>query len=191
VGAATEAELEDRKLRIEDAKNATFAAVEEGIVPGGGAALLHLSELVPAFRESLPSEEERLGADIVMKALRAPCRIIAGNAGVEGEVVVQKLLGQPFAIGYNAMTDKVGAGAGWGRLVRAPLGGRPGFDGGLTAGDDTRRLTPNNPPPAQPPTTLSNPTPNSVEAPPNAPPPTPSTPAAPHPKRLRTSSPPA
>jgi chaperonin GroEL (HSP60 family) len=50
VGAATEAELEDRKLRIEDAKNATFAAVEEGIVPGGGAALLHLSELVPAFR---------------------------------------------------------------------------------------------------------------------------------------------
>lgn len=51
VGAATEAELEDRKLRIEDAKNATFAAVEEGIVPGGGAALLHLSELVPAFKE--------------------------------------------------------------------------------------------------------------------------------------------
>ena len=60
VGAATEAELEDRKLRIEDAKNATFAAVEEGIVPGGGAALLHLSELVPAFRESLPLEEERM-----------------------------------------------------------------------------------------------------------------------------------
>lgn len=51
VGAATEAELEDRKLRIEDAKNATFAAVEEGIVPGGGAALLHLSELVPEFKE--------------------------------------------------------------------------------------------------------------------------------------------
>ncbi len=50
VGAATEAELEDRKLRIEDAKNATFAAVEEGIVPGGGAALLHLSELLPAFK---------------------------------------------------------------------------------------------------------------------------------------------
>lgn len=51
MGAATEAELEDRKLRIEDAKNATFAAVEEGIVPGGGAALLHLSELVPEFKE--------------------------------------------------------------------------------------------------------------------------------------------
>ena len=67
VGAATEAELEDRKLRIEDAKNATFAAVEEGIVPGGGAALLHLAELVPDFRNSLPDGEERLGADLVGK----------------------------------------------------------------------------------------------------------------------------
>lgn len=81
VGAATEAELEDRKLRIEDAKNATFAAVEEGIVPGGGAALLHLSELVPAFKDTLQDAEERLGAEIVMKALRAPARIIAENAG--------------------------------------------------------------------------------------------------------------
>lgn len=107
VGAATEAELEDRKLRIEDAKNATFAAVEEGIVPGGGAALLHLSELVPAFRDTLTDPEEKLGADIVMKALRAPCRLIAHNAGVEGEVIVQKLLGQPFEMGYNAMIGKV------------------------------------------------------------------------------------
>lgn len=107
VGAATEAELEDRKLRIEDAKNATFAAVEEGIVPGGGAALLHLSELVPAFRATLTNEEEKYGADIVMKSLRAPCRLIAENAGVEGEVIVQKLLGQPFQIGYNAMDDKI------------------------------------------------------------------------------------
>jgi len=107
VGAATEAELEDRKLRIEDAKNATFAAVEEGIVPGGGAALLHLSELVPAFRATLADEEERLGADIVMKSLRAPCRIIAENAGVEGEVIINRLLGQPFEMGYDAMTDRV------------------------------------------------------------------------------------
>ncbi|GLI70945.1 hypothetical protein VaNZ11_016044 [Volvox africanus] len=107
VGAATEAELEDRKLRIEDAKNATFAAVEEGIVPGGGAALLHLSELVPAFKETLTDPEERLGAEIVMKSLRAPCRLIADNAGVEGEVIVQRLLGKPFEIGYNAMIDKV------------------------------------------------------------------------------------
>jgi chaperonin GroEL (HSP60 family) len=107
VGAATEAELEDRKLRIEDAKNATFAAVEEGIVPGGGAALLHLSELVPAFKDTLTDPEEKLGAEIVMKSLRAPARIIAENAGVEGEVIIQKVLGKPFSVGYNAMADSI------------------------------------------------------------------------------------
>lgn len=107
VGAATEAELEDRKLRVEDAKNATFAAVEEGIVPGGGAALLHLAEFVPDFRNSLPDDEERLGADIVMKSLTAPCRLIADNAGIEGEVIVQALKGKSFEMGYNAMDDKV------------------------------------------------------------------------------------
>jgi chaperonin GroL len=106
-GAATEAELEDRKLRVEDAKNATFAAVEEGIVPGGGAALLHLSELVPAFRATLTNEEEKLGADIVAKALKAPARLIAHNAGVEGDVIIEKLAGTPFEMGYNAMADRV------------------------------------------------------------------------------------
>ena len=70
VGAATESELEDKKLRVEDAKNATFAAVEEGVVPGGGAALLHLRESIPAFKETLTNSEERLGADIVYKSLR-------------------------------------------------------------------------------------------------------------------------
>eukprot|EP00884_Botryococcus_braunii_P006189 jgi/Botrbrau1/15571/Bobra.33_1s0002.1 len=107
VGAATEAELEDKKLRIEDAKNATFAAVEEGIVPGGGAALLHLSEFIPAFKDSLTDDEEKLGAEIVYKSLRAPARLIAQNAGVEGDVIVEQLLGKPFQIGYNAMTDTV------------------------------------------------------------------------------------
>lgn len=107
VGAATEAELEDRKLRVEDAKNATFAAVEEGIVPGGGAALLHLSELVPEFKATLTTEEERAGADIVMKALSSPCKLIAQNAGFEGEVIIDKILGKPFEIGYNAMDNKV------------------------------------------------------------------------------------
>ena len=67
VGAATETELEDRKLRIEDAKNATFAAIEEGIVPGGGAAFVHLSTLVPAIKEKLDDADERLGADIIQK----------------------------------------------------------------------------------------------------------------------------
>lgn len=67
VGAATETELEDRKLRIEDAKNATFAAIEEGVVPGGGAALVHLSAYVPAIKDKLEDADERLGADIVQK----------------------------------------------------------------------------------------------------------------------------
>ncbi|KAF3789374.1 RuBisCO large subunit-binding protein subunit alpha [Nymphaea thermarum] len=93
VGAATEAELEDRKLRIEDAKNATFAAIEEGIVPGGGTAFVHLSSAVPAIKEKLDDADERLGADIVQKALVAPAALIAHNAGVEGEVVVEKIKG--------------------------------------------------------------------------------------------------
>lgn len=67
VGAATETELEDRKLRIEDAKNATFAAIEEGIVPGGGTALVHLSAFVPAIKDKLEDADEKLGADIVQK----------------------------------------------------------------------------------------------------------------------------
>ncbi|CAI8616397.1 unnamed protein product [Vicia faba] len=91
VGAATETELEDRKLRIEDAKNATFAAIEEGIVPGGGTALVHLSAYVPAIKEKLEDADERLGADIVQKALVAPASLIAQNAGIEGEVVVEKI----------------------------------------------------------------------------------------------------
>ena len=87
MGAATETELEDRKLRIEDAKNATFAAVEEGIVPGGGAALLHLSEFVPEFRDTLTNTEEKLGADIVFKSLtvslaHSACLTVAAHTGV-------------------------------------------------------------------------------------------------------------
>ncbi|XP_031100536.1 ruBisCO large subunit-binding protein subunit alpha-like [Ipomoea triloba] len=105
VGAATETELEDRKLRIEDAKNATFAAIEEGIVPGGGAALVHLSTHVPVIKDKLEDADEKLGADIVQKALLAPASLIAQNAGVEGEVVVEKLKDSEWEIGYNAMTD--------------------------------------------------------------------------------------
>ncbi|KAF7153854.1 hypothetical protein RHSIM_Rhsim01G0213500 [Rhododendron simsii] len=106
VGAATETELEDRKLRVEDAKNATFAAIEEGIVPGGGAALVHLSTCVPAIKETLVDADERLGADIVQKALVAPAALIAQNAGVEGEVVVDKIKASEWEVGYNAMIDK-------------------------------------------------------------------------------------
>jgi len=106
VGAATETELEDRKLRIEDAKNATFAAIEEGIVPGGGAALVHLSAHVPSIKDKLEDADERLGADIVQKALIAPASLIAQNAGIEGEVVVEKIRDREWEVGYNAMTDK-------------------------------------------------------------------------------------
>uniref|UniRef100_A0A0D6R2V2 RuBisCO large subunit-binding protein subunit alpha n=1 Tax=Araucaria cunninghamii TaxID=56994 RepID=A0A0D6R2V2_ARACU len=106
VGAATEAELEDKKLRIEDAKNATFAAIEEGIVPGGGSAYVHLSSYVPAIKQSIEDPEERLGADIIQKALLSPAALIANNAGEEGAVVVEKILGSDWEIGYNAMTDK-------------------------------------------------------------------------------------
>ncbi|CAN1837407.1 RuBisCO large subunit-binding protein subunit alpha, chloroplastic [Linum perenne] len=98
VGAATETELEDRKLRIEDAKNATFAAIEEGIVPGGGAALVHLSTLVPAIKEKIEDADER-------QALVSPASLIAQNAGVEGEVVVEKVMNSEWEVGYNAMTD--------------------------------------------------------------------------------------
>ncbi|KAL0369631.1 UNVERIFIED_CONTAM: RuBisCO large subunit-binding protein subunit alpha, chloroplastic [Sesamum angustifolium] len=105
VGAATETELEDRKLRIEDAKNATFAAIEEGIVPGGGAALVHLSTHVPAIKDKIEDADERLGADIIQKALIAPASLIAQNAGVEGEVVVDKVKAGEWEFGYNAMTD--------------------------------------------------------------------------------------
>ncbi|KAK4286427.1 hypothetical protein QN277_002985 [Acacia crassicarpa] len=106
VGAATETELEDRKLRIEDAKNATFAAIEEGIVPGGGTALVHLSALVPAIKDKLEDADERLGADIVQKALVSPAALIAQNAGIEGEVVVEKIKAGEWEVGYNAMTDR-------------------------------------------------------------------------------------
>jgi chaperonin GroEL len=75
VGAATETELKDRKLRIEDALNATKAAVEEGIVPGGGTTLIHLASKVKAFKASLTNDEEKVAADIVAKALKAPASV--------------------------------------------------------------------------------------------------------------------
>ena len=104
VGAATETELKDRKNRIEDALNATKAAVQEGIVPGGGTTLIHLAVKLEAFKETL-NDEEKIGANIVMKALEAPLKQIADNAGVEGSVVVEKVRGLDFNVGYNALTD--------------------------------------------------------------------------------------
>ncbi|KAI4332572.1 hypothetical protein L6164_017469 [Bauhinia variegata] len=105
VGAHTEMELEDKKLRIEDAKNATFAAIAEGIIPGGGATYVHLSELIPTIRNSMEDTDEQIGADIVAKALLEPAKSIASNAGVDGDIVVQKTRMLDWRTGYNAMTD--------------------------------------------------------------------------------------
>ncbi|KAM1316676.1 hypothetical protein ACFX13_020425 [Malus domestica] len=104
VGAHTEVELEDRKLRIEDAKNATFAAMEEGVVPGGGATYVHLSEFIPSIKDSMEDLDEQIGADLVAKALLAPAKAIATNAGDDGEVVVEKTKSSDWRVGYNAMT---------------------------------------------------------------------------------------
>uniref|UniRef100_A0A1D1XMG3 RuBisCO large subunit-binding protein subunit alpha, chloroplastic n=2 Tax=Anthurium amnicola TaxID=1678845 RepID=A0A1D1XMG3_9ARAE len=106
VGASTEAELEDRKLRIEDAKNATFAAIAEGTTPGGGATYVHLSEHIPIIANLIEDPEEQIGAGIVGKALLAPASSIAANAGVDGSVIVEKLLASEWHMGYNAMTDQ-------------------------------------------------------------------------------------
>jgi chaperonin GroEL len=106
VGAATETELKERKLRIEDALNATKAAVEEGIVPGGGTVLIHLAQKVEAFKATLTDSEQKIGADIVAKALEAPVRQLANNAGAEGSVVVEKVKETEFNVGYNALTGK-------------------------------------------------------------------------------------
>ncbi|MFS8867829.1 chaperonin GroEL [Synechococcus sp. H65.1] len=105
VGAATETELKDRKLRIEDALNATRAAVEEGIVPGGGATLLHLSKGIPEFKAKLNAEEQ-VGADIVYQAVRAPLYQIVHNAGLEGSIVVERVLEQEMPYGFDALTGE-------------------------------------------------------------------------------------
>lgn len=76
MGAHTEVELEDRKLRIEDAKNAVFAAMNEGIVPGGGATYVHLYELLPTIKQSMEDQDELIGADIVGKVLSMPLFIV-------------------------------------------------------------------------------------------------------------------
>ncbi len=111
VGAATEVELKEKKLRIEDALNATRAAVEEGIVSGGGAALINVMAAVAGLKLS---GEEQLGADIVRRSLEEPLRQIAINAGFEGSVIVEHVKTQKKGYGFNALTgeyvDMVDAG---------------------------------------------------------------------------------
>lgn len=103
VGAPTETELKSRKLRIEDALSATQAAIEEGIVPGGGTTLLHLGSKLASLTGL--DAETQIGVSIVARALDEPLRQIAINAGAEGSVVVEKVRAMGFGNGYNAMTD--------------------------------------------------------------------------------------
>lgn len=108
VGAATEVEMKEQKLRIEDALAATKAAVEEGIVAGGGTALIDAIPAVKAYVDTLEGDE-RTGAAIVLKALEEPVRQIATNAGIEGSIIVDKLKSKgQVGYGYNALTDTFG-----------------------------------------------------------------------------------
>jgi len=105
VGAATEVEMKERKLRIEDALNATKAAVEEGIVAGGGTALVSVIPAVDKLIDELEGEEA-IGAKIVRKALEEPLRQIATNAGLEGAVIVQKVIDADPEVGFDAYKEE-------------------------------------------------------------------------------------
>ncbi len=103
VGAATETEMKEKKARVEDALHATRAAVEEGIVPGGGVAYLRARKALAKL--DVPEGDQRFGVQIVSKALEGPARRIAENAGLDGPVVVQKILDGTGAFGFNAATE--------------------------------------------------------------------------------------
>ena len=106
VGAATETEMKDKKLRLEDAINATKAAVEEGIVPGGGTTLAHLAPALTEWANQNLSGEELIGANIVAQALDAPLKRIAENAGANGSVVAENVRHKPFNEGFNAASNE-------------------------------------------------------------------------------------
>ena len=106
VGAATETEMKDRKLRLEDAINATKAAVEEGIVPGGGTTLAHLTPQLEEWANGNLHGEELTGALIVARALAAPLKRIAENAGLNGAVIAERVKEKPFNVGFNAATNE-------------------------------------------------------------------------------------
>jgi chaperonin GroEL len=105
VGGATEVEVKERKDRVDDALHATRAAVEEGIVPGGGTALLYATKSLEGLKGT--NDDQTRGIDIVRKALQAPVRQIAQNAGYDGAVVAGKLIdGNDDKLGFNAQTEK-------------------------------------------------------------------------------------
>ena len=104
VGAATEVEMKEKKARVEDALHATRAAVEEGVVPGGGVAFIRAAKAIEGLKVK---EEEQIGVKIIQRALEAPLRTIVGNAGHEPSVVADKVRSASGAIGFNAMSDKL------------------------------------------------------------------------------------
>jgi len=104
VGAATETEMKEKKARVEDALNATRAAVEEGIVPGGGVVLARSGQA--ARKVKAADDDEQAGINIICRAVEEPLRQIAGNAGLEGSIVVEKIKDGKGGMGYNAATDK-------------------------------------------------------------------------------------
>ncbi len=106
VGAATETEMKDRKLRLEDAINATKAAVEEGIVPGGGTTLAHLASVLEEWASANLTDEGLTGAMIVSRALSAPLKRIAENAGQNGAVIAERVKEKEFSVGYNAANNE-------------------------------------------------------------------------------------
>ena len=105
VGAATETEMKEAKLRMEDALNATRAAVEEGVISGGGSAYIHASKKVAELAATL-SGDEKTGAEIILKALEAPLYHIAHNAGLEGAVIINKVRESEVGTGYDALNDE-------------------------------------------------------------------------------------
>jgi len=105
VGAATESEMKEKKARVEDALHATRAAVEEGIVPGGGVALLR-AQVVLAELEAKLEDEQRAGVNIVRRAVEEPLRMISQNAGIDGSIVIEKVKGGKGAFGFNAATEE-------------------------------------------------------------------------------------
>ena len=105
VGAATETEMKEAKLRMEDALNATRAAVEEGIIAGGGSAYIHASKEVTKLAETLEGDE-KTGAKVILKALEAPLYYISANAGLEGAVIINKVKESAPGIGFNAATEE-------------------------------------------------------------------------------------
>ena len=108
VGAVTETEMRDKKLRLEDAINATRAAVEEGIVPGGGTMFVHLAESLKQWAKLNLREDELVGALILSKAITAPLRRIAENAGKNNSIIIERIEAEDFNIGYNAADDVFG-----------------------------------------------------------------------------------